>query len=68
MIANRIGCAVHYRIPIHLLQAARDLGYRRGDLPVAERQAEHVVALPVHQNLNQDQMDHVCDVIEAFYA
>jgi len=65
---NEVGCAVHYRLPIHLLGAASGLGYRVGDLPVAERQAEHIVSLPIHQDLCEDQIHHVCDVIEEFFG
>ncbi len=63
-----IGCAVHYRTPIHLLGCAADLGYSPGDLPVAERQAGRVVSLPVHDALTEQQIHHVCDTIESFYA
>lgn len=66
--ANGIGCAIHYAVPIHQLECARDLGYAPGDLPVTERQASRIVSLPVHQTLTETQIDHVCDAIEAFYA
>lgn len=66
--AQGIGCAVHYRKPIHLLPVARDLGYRRGDLPVAERQADRMLSLPIQQGLNESQIHRVCDAIEAFYG
>ena len=61
--ASGIGCAVHYRTPIHLLAVARDLGYRAGDFPVAERQAKRVLSLPIHEGLTDAQVHHVCDVI-----
>ncbi|MCH7526598.1 MAG: DegT/DnrJ/EryC1/StrS family aminotransferase [Planctomycetes bacterium] len=66
--ANRIGCAVHYRLPIHLLPVARDLGYRAGNFPAAERQADRIVSLPIHQGLTEEHIHHVCDMIEAFYG
>ncbi len=42
------GTAIHYPIPIHLQPAAASLGYRRGDFPVCERQAERILTLPIH--------------------
>ena len=66
--ANGIGCAVHYSVPIHLLPAAQGLGHARGDLPVAEHQAERIISLPVHQGLTESQVRYVCDVVERFYA
>ncbi len=63
---HNIGCAVHYRLPIHLLPAARKLGYRQGDFPTAERLAERAISLPIHEGLREDQVHRVCDVIEEF--
>lgn len=59
---------VHYPIPIHLQECCRGLGYRRGDFPVTERQADQILSLPVHQYLDQSQRDLVADLIERFYA
>lgn len=47
-----IGTAVHYPIPIHLQEAAVELGYREGSFPVAEYQAQHILSLPVYPELD----------------
>lgn len=65
---NGIGHAIHYRLPMHLLPAARHLGYRRGDFPVAERQASRILSLPIHHNLCEDQIRQACEVITAFHS
>jgi dTDP-4-amino-4,6-dideoxygalactose transaminase len=63
-LADRgIGTAIHYPIPIHLQPAARDLGYRRGDFPVTERQAERILTLPVHQFLDRGDIGYVVEAI-----
>jgi dTDP-4-amino-4,6-dideoxygalactose transaminase len=62
-----IGTQVHYPTPIHLLMAARELGYRRGDFPVAERQSEQILSLPVHHALQAADIDYVCEAIREFY-
>jgi dTDP-4-amino-4,6-dideoxygalactose transaminase len=62
-----IGTAVHYPVPIHLQPAAEDLGYRRGDFPVTERQAERILSLPIHQYLAPDDQIYVAGKIDAFY-
>src|SRR5258708_2929893 len=54
-----IGTAIHYPIPIHLQPAAQNLGYKRGDFPVTERQAERIIDLPIHQTLKPDQIIEV---------
>jgi dTDP-4-amino-4,6-dideoxygalactose transaminase len=54
-----IGCAVYYGIPMHLQPVFARLGYREGDLPVAEECARTALALPMHPNLTDDQVAEV---------
>jgi len=58
---------VHYPIPIHLQPAARDLGYRRGDLPVTERLAQTILSLPIYPELTPEQKEAVVHAIKSFY-
>lgn len=58
---------VHYPIPLHLQPAARDLGYKRGDFPVAEAQAADIVTLPAHQFLTDSEVDYVIESVRRFY-
>ncbi|MEE9384522.1 MAG: DegT/DnrJ/EryC1/StrS family aminotransferase [Nannocystaceae bacterium] len=62
-----IGTGVHYPRPIHLQPAAASLGYRVGDFPVVERQAQRILSLPIHPSLCPDDIDLVCDEINGFY-
>ena len=62
-----IGTAIHYALPIHLQEAASSLGYRRGDFPVAERQASRILSLPVHPDLRPDDLEAVVAAIRNFY-
>jgi len=59
---------VHYPIPLHLQPAAKDLGYARGDFPVAEAQAEDIVTLPGHQYLTNSEVDYMIDRVRRFYG
>lgn len=67
LVANGIEAKVHYPIPLHLQEAAAGLGYRRGDFPVCEAQAEEVVTLPAHQHITPEQIDFMAKSIRAFY-
>ena len=67
LLEHGIETSVHYPVPIHLQAAAKDLGYKRGDFPVTEKQSERILSLPVHQNLQDDDLDHVVKTIKAFY-
>ena len=67
LIDAGIEAKIHYPIPLHLQEAAKDLGYKEGDLPVAEAQAGSVITLPVHQHLTAEQVEYVIETIRAFY-
>ena len=67
LVGRGIEAKVHYPIPIHLQKAARELGYKRGDFPVCERQAEEIVTLPAHQHITEEQVDYMVSIIREFY-
>lgn len=64
---NGIDAKVHYPIPLHLQKASRYLGYKKGDFPVTEHQAEHIISLPVHQHLNEEQKKYVIRKVKEFF-
>lgn len=49
---NDIPTARYYPIPMHLLGAMKYLGYKPGDMPVAEACASDIFALPMHPYLD----------------
>ncbi|MFH1033251.1 MAG: DegT/DnrJ/EryC1/StrS family aminotransferase [Pseudomonadota bacterium] len=64
----KIGHAVYYPIPMHLLECFARLGGAPGDLPVAEQAAQEVLAIPVYPELTSQQKQRVVEVIADFYA
>ena len=56
---------VHYPIPIHLQPAYADLGYSRGDFPIAEQAATEVLSLPMFPELTDDQIESIASVFRA---
>ena len=67
LVGRGVEAKVHYPIPIHLQNAARNLGYKRGDFPVCERQAQEVVTLPAHQHITEEQIEYTISIIREFY-
>jgi dTDP-4-amino-4,6-dideoxygalactose transaminase len=64
LAAKGIGCSIHYPIPIHLQEAYRGLGYRRGSFPVAERCAEEFISLPMFPELTTTQVESVAQAVQ----
>ncbi len=65
---NGVGSSIHYPIPIHLQKAAKRFGGKAGDFPVTETNAGQMLSLPVHQDLNDEDIDYVADKVKEFFA
>ncbi|HEY7501148.1 MAG TPA: DegT/DnrJ/EryC1/StrS family aminotransferase [Vicinamibacterales bacterium] len=63
-----IGTGIHYPIPIHLQPAYRDLGYLRGDFPIAEQTAENILSLPMYAELPKTAVAQVAGAVAEFVA
>lgn len=55
---------IHYPIPLHLQIAYKDLGYKRGDFPVAETVAQEILSLPMYPHIEKKQIKFVTDTIK----
>ena len=60
---NGIGTTIHYPIPIHLQEAYEDLGFKKGNFPIAEKIAEEVISLPVWFGMKDEEIDYVIEKI-----
>ena len=59
-LADRdIQSGVHYPVPIHLLDAWSNLGYKEGDFPVAEQMAQEELSLPIYPELTHAQIESI---------
>jgi dTDP-4-amino-4,6-dideoxygalactose transaminase len=54
-----IQTGIHYPVPVHLLPAYSDLGYKRGQFPFSERAAEEVLSLPMYPELTAAAQERV---------
>jgi dTDP-4-amino-4,6-dideoxygalactose transaminase len=68
LAARGVATAIHYPNPIHLQPASKELGYRRGDFPVAEAQAGRILTLPINPFLSPDDIRYVADQVNGFFS
>ena len=61
-----IPAMIYYPIPLHLQKAYQDPRYKAGDFPVAERLMNCVLSLPMHTELDNEQLEYITrNVLEA---
>ncbi len=63
---NGIGSTVYYPTPLHLQPVCKDLGYKPGDFPEAERACSEVLSLPIFPELTPREVERVASVLSSF--
>ena len=56
---NGIPCGVYYPIPLHRQKAYTDDRYNEADFPVTNQMVKEVLSLPMHTELDQEQIDFI---------
>ncbi|MBU0973182.1 MAG: DegT/DnrJ/EryC1/StrS family aminotransferase [Proteobacteria bacterium] len=59
LAAEGVPTMVYYPRPLHLQTAYQDLGYKKGDFPIAESFADRIFSLPMHPYLGEEVYDRV---------
>ena len=59
-----IATGVYYPVPLHLQKVYTDLGYKEGDMPVAEYLSHRTFAIPVYPELSEEQIQYIVDSIK----
>ncbi len=57
---NEIPSMIYYPLPVHYQKAYEYLGYKKGDFPIAEDLCSRIISLPIHTELNSEQLDYIC--------
>ncbi len=61
-----IPAMIYYPLPLHVQKAYSDLGYKKGDFPHAEKACNEVLSLPMHTELDNDQLQFISERIIEF--
>jgi UDP-2-acetamido-2-deoxy-ribo-hexuluronate aminotransferase len=58
-----IPCAIYYPIPLHSQKAYTDARYKEEDFPVTNQLCKEVIALPMHTELDDEQIQFIADSV-----
>ena len=61
--AAGVECGLHYPVPLHLQAAYADLGYEKGRFPVSEHLSSHILSLPMHPFITDEEVKRVASVL-----
>jgi len=64
---NKIPSMIYYPAPLHMQEAYRYLGYSEPDFPVTSTLCKEVLSLPIHTEMEQDQLDYITQTILQFF-
>lgn len=64
--SKEIPCAIYYPIPLHSQKAYADVRYKEEDFPITNQLCKEVIALPMHTELDDDQIKFITDTILEF--
>jgi dTDP-4-amino-4,6-dideoxygalactose transaminase len=63
-----VPCMIYYPVPLHLQKAIIYLGYKIGDFPVSEQLTREVISLPMHTELDDEQINFTTSTIKEFFS
>ncbi len=63
LLDKGIPCAIYYPIPLHSQKAYMDARYKEADFPVTNLLAKQVISLPMHTELDDEQIKFITDSV-----
>lgn len=66
MAQHQIPAMIYYPVPLHLQKAYLDQRYKKGDFPVTEHLCDTVVSLPMHTELDEEQLRYITETLLEF--
>jgi dTDP-4-amino-4,6-dideoxygalactose transaminase len=57
---------IYYPVPLHLQKAYQRPGFGAGSFPIAERLSKTVISLPIHTEMQPEELDFICRTINQF--
>jgi UDP-2-acetamido-2-deoxy-ribo-hexuluronate aminotransferase len=66
--SKKIPSMVYYPGPLHVQEAYKYLGYNEMEFPVTTKLCKEVLSLPMHPDMEQDQIDYIINNILNFFS
>ncbi|OCB72661.1 dTDP-4-amino-4,6-dideoxygalactose transaminase [Flavobacterium glycines] len=66
LLDKGIPCAIYYPIPLHSQKAYVDARYKEEDFPVTNQLVQEVISLPMHTELDDEQIKFITDSVLEF--
>lgn len=66
LLDKGIPCAIYYPIPLHSQKAYADTRYNESDFPVTNQLVKEVISLPMHTELDDEQIKYITDSVLEF--
>ncbi|MFN2395764.1 MAG: DegT/DnrJ/EryC1/StrS family aminotransferase [Bacteroidales bacterium] len=63
---KEIPAMIYYPVPMHMQKAYIDPRYNEGDFPVTEMLSKSVISLPMHTELDKEQLKYITDSVLEF--
>tara|TARA_B100001175_G_scaffold59656_1_gene48283 strand:- start:77 stop:1216 length:1140 start_codon:yes stop_codon:yes gene_type:complete len=64
---NKIPCGVYYPIPLHKQKAYQNKRFNEDDFTTTNLLSKSVISLPMHTELDDDQIEFICKKINFFF-
>jgi UDP-2-acetamido-2-deoxy-ribo-hexuluronate aminotransferase len=66
LLDNDIPCAIYYPIPLHSQKAYLDARYKEEDFPITNQLVKEVISLPMHTELDDEQIQYITNKVLEF--
>ncbi len=66
LLDRDIPTMIYYPEPLHLQKAYQKENVGAGAFPVSEKLSKSVLSLPIHTEMDTDQLSYICDAIKGF--
>jgi UDP-2-acetamido-2-deoxy-ribo-hexuluronate aminotransferase len=67
LLDKGIPCAIYYPIPLHSQKAYADKRYKEEDFPITNQLVKEVLSLPMHTELDDEQIKFITDSVKEFF-